>query len=99
MKRRQKPLLRTAARIGAAALLLASLVAACAAVNQIPQNPSTSAPARALYHRKCGSCHAPFPPHSYSDAEWHDVVADMAPEAGLTQDETEQILNWLKENN
>jgi hypothetical protein len=53
----------------------------------------------ALYRFKCGSCHSPFPAHSYNDGEWQGAVRKMAPLANLTPDETSRILNWLQENN
>ena len=79
-------------------VLFALLAIACTAALS---NTGSSAPnsAAELYHHRCGSCHAPFPAHSYNDGEWRGAVRKMAPLANLTPDETSRILSWLQENN
>ena len=79
--------------------LLGVCVSACASVARGNRVSSADAPGRALYLEKCGTCHAPFPAHSYMASQWPSIVDDMADEAALTEEETAAILRFLKEKN
>jgi hypothetical protein len=80
-------------------IVWAVFLCACASIVQNKSVSSLDDPGRALYLDKCGSCHRAFPAHSYTDSQWPSVVADMAGEAELSNDEIALILSFLEENN
>ena len=74
-------------------------VCACVSIAQGKNSVSADAPERSLYLYKCGTCHSPFPAHSYTASQWPGIVEDMADEAGLSDEETAAILRFLKGRN
>jgi hypothetical protein len=70
--------------------------------------PSPSAPrrplvaddpgTRALYERKCGQCHEPFPPTYGTAGDWPGWVRKYGPRAGLFGAERQTVLAWLQRN-
>jgi hypothetical protein len=51
------------------------------------------------YRRRCGGCHDVFPPYAYSDAEWPAIVRRKRPDAGLTDAEVQELIEWLQSAN
>ncbi len=67
-----------------------------------PQQEPASAPASPgldLYKARCGNCHQLFPPHSYTDYQWPEVLGRMQSNAGLRDEQVEQVLLYLRSNN
>ena len=75
---------------GAACLLLAGGLAACASV--YPEGPEGD---RQLYEAKCGLCHVPFHPSERTAEEWPALVAQFGPRAGLTRGQRVRVLRHL----
>lgn len=51
--------------------------------------------AEALYEAKCGRCHAPYSPQSFSSEEWPGIVRSMRAAAGLTAEEEKLLVGYL----
>jgi hypothetical protein len=75
------------------------------AVAARPRDARTLSPGRvgdpgaaAVYERKCGECHAPFPPTHATAAEWPTYVRRYGPRAGLFGAERARVLSWLQAN-
>lgn len=52
-----------------------------------------------LYMRKCGECHRKKHPQDISNDGWQKIVPHMSWNAGLTQGEEQDLLNYLKAAN
>ncbi|MDQ8188998.1 hypothetical protein [Roseibacillus persicicus] len=52
-----------------------------------------------LYMRKCGECHQKKHPQDISDEGWQKIVPHMSWNAGLSEDEEQDLLNYLKAAN
>lgn len=88
---------RLAAILGAA-LVAGSFAAGCAGPRWRP--PATAqSPGERLYYDNCGACHDMIPPFAYTDIEWGGVLRRMVPETGLSNQETQLVLHWLRESN
>lgn len=61
--------------------------------------PPPKSPAEALYRQRCGNCHELHPASAYSDQDWATNVRRMRSNAGLTQAELNQLVQWLQANN
>ncbi len=80
-----------------------SAAAAPYAGTEGPAAPGTSTTdadpgARDVYLRRCGQCHAPFPPSHASAARWPSLVRHYGPRAGLFGAERERVIRWLEAN-
>jgi len=51
-----------------------------------------------LFYNKCTLCHGPKDPGSLTKKQWHGVTESMFPRAGLTEDEKNQVLQYLEDN-
>lgn len=54
--------------------------------------------AGALYASRCGQCHEPFAPQTFSAGEWPVYVDRYGPRAGLFGADRERVLRWLQAN-
>ncbi len=79
------------------------LLAACQSLEQIapPAAAISARPSpglelgRRLYVTKCAKCHAPEPVLKYSAAHWDEILADMAEETNLTEQETAAVTEYV----
>ena len=73
----------------AAGFALASLLAACASVDDGPVD------AEAVYRARCAMCHPAWEPTDFTPAEWPTYVNKYAARAGLTRAERASVLEYL----
>ncbi|MGK7369352.1 MAG: hypothetical protein ACNS64_03990 [Candidatus Halalkalibacterium sp. M3_1C_030] len=52
-----------------------------------------------LWGENCGRCHNAPDPTAFSDVQWEAIGAHMRVRAGLTADETNKIVTFLKQSN
>lgn len=50
---------------------------------------------RTLFMNSCGNCHGLPAPDSYSSSNWSNILANMAPRAGLTSAETALVSKYV----
>lgn len=51
--------------------------------------------ARSLYAAKCSGCHVPYHPRKFNQSRWKGILGKMADRSHLTDNEQEQILQYL----
>ena len=51
--------------------------------------------ARSLYAAKCSGCHVPYHPRKFGQPHWERTLDKMADRSHLTDNEQEQILQYL----
>lgn len=49
-----------------------------------------------LYEQKCGRCHVAFHPNEYDSEDWPGIVRSMKAQSGLTQDDMDQLIDYLQ---
>lgn len=52
-----------------------------------------------LWGENCGRCHNAPDPTAFSDFQWEAIGTHMRVRAGLTAEETEKIVTFLKQSN
>lgn len=103
-----RPLLR----LVMAALLLAAICFACAACSTASTSRATNADnsgssdsmvvpseleeGRALYERRCATCHELFAPQEYAPAAWPRYVKRYGPRSGLNAAQREKVSAYLQ---
>ena len=55
-------------------------------------------PGEKLFYEKCTLCHIPRDPAGHTKKEWDSITQSMFPNAGVTDDEKTQILDFLYAN-
>ena len=83
------------AAFGAALLVVAALLGACASGSGGLTDDGSPAADRRLYEARCGMCHVPFQKSNFAAHQWPAIVANFAPRAGLTPPQRERILRYL----
>jgi hypothetical protein len=73
----------------------------CATGGESPARAASvsSKGAAQLWAENCNRCHNSRPPGEFSDAQWQVIVHHMRVRAGLTAEESRQILAFLKASN
>lgn len=84
---------------------LVALLAGCQSLDQIaPPVSALAIPAaqvtriaegRDIYVTRCAKCHAPEPVTNYTAAEWTSILADMAEETNLSEQETAAVRDYV----
>lgn len=98
----QRQPLRTATILAAG---LVALLAGCQSLDQIaPPVSALGVPAaqatriaegRDIYVTRCAKCHAPEPVTDFTAAEWTTILADMAEETNLDEQETRAVRDYV----
>lgn len=74
------------------AIAMGTVLASCASLAP----PRTAA--EALYRKRCGNCHELYAPHEHSSADWRRVMTQMSTNAGLSDAQTAELLEYLTAN-
>jgi len=86
-------------------IILSMFIAATLFVGCVSDHSATTEPKTAftveenrgeyLYNRRCILCHAAHSPGRFSDAEWIDIMEDMAREAKLSASDKNAVIAYV----
>lgn len=51
-----------------------------------------------IFQKRCAECHDLYAPNAYTSQQWEPIVFDMQKKAGISNDDTYLILDYLKKN-
>ncbi|MCR9085707.1 MAG: molybdopterin-dependent oxidoreductase [Rhodobacteraceae bacterium] len=55
-------------------------------------------PGEKIFYERCTLCHIPRDPAGHTKKEWDSITQSMFPNAGLQDEEAQQVLDWLYAN-
>lgn len=74
-------------------MALAILLVSCAT-----SRPRTETKGERLYKTRCTDCHRLIAPEMYTQEEWNKFLEKYGEKANLTDEDKEQIADYLKKN-